>query len=57
MKEAVNFLIHIYSESTSDITSILSAEADGDKNTIEKYLLTVNYYVNGLIEKVNKERI
>lgn len=52
MKEAVNFLRTIYSGSFKDIATIIVAEADGDKEIIRKYLLTVLEYTNSLIEKL-----
>lgn len=52
MKEAVNFLRTVYSESVKDIATIIVAEAEGDKEIIRKYLCTVRDYVDGLIEKL-----
>ena len=46
MKEAVNFLRTVYSESVKDIATIIVAEAEGE------YLCTVRDYVDGLIEKL-----
>lgn len=52
MKEVVNFLVTIYSESIPDIATILNAEAEGDTNTLIKYLETVKSYTEGLINKL-----
>jgi len=54
-KEAVNFLMHIFNDSTSDLASILCAQADNDTETIKNYLITIHDYVTGLIERVNNE--
>jgi len=52
MKEAINFLRTVYSESVKDIATIIVAEAEGNKEIIRKYLCTVRDYVNSLIEKL-----
>jgi len=52
MKEAINFLRTVYSESIKDIATIIVAEAEDDKETIRKYLCTVRDFVNSLIEKL-----
>lgn len=55
MKEAINFLKHIYSESVPDIANILVAEAEGDKETIRRYLTSVRDYVEELLNELEKE--
>lgn len=52
MKEVVNFLRTVYYGSMTDIANILTAEADGNKEILRKYLQTVREYVDGLIEKL-----
>lgn len=52
MKEAINFLRTVYSESVKDVATIIVAEAEGNKEIIRKYLCTVRDYVNSLIEKL-----
>lgn len=55
MKEAINFLKHIYSESVPDIANILVAEAEGDFGAVRKYLLSVREYVDKLIYESKKD--
>lgn len=55
MKEAINFLIHIYSDSVSDIANIYVAEAEGDKDMIRKYLTSVREYIDKLIYESTKD--
>lgn len=55
MKEAINFLIHIYSDSVSDIANIYVAEAEGDKEMIRKYLTSVREYIDKLIYESTKD--
>lgn len=55
MKEAVNFLTQVFYDSVEDVAAIKVAEADGDKATIEKYLLTVHNYTARLINRLNEE--
>lgn len=55
MKEAVNFLTQVFYGSVEDVAAIKVAEADGDKATIEKYLLTVHNYAARLINKLTEE--
>lgn len=52
MKEAVNFLRHTFKNSVVDVANILTAEADGDKDTIRKYLQSVIDYVIKLKEQL-----
>lgn len=52
MKEAINFLKHIYSESVPDIANILVAEAEGDKGTIGKYLMCVRDFIDDQLKKL-----
>lgn len=52
MKEAINFLKHIYSESVPDIANILVAEAENDKEMIRKYLTAVREYIDKLLKKI-----
>lgn len=54
-KETINFLKHIYSESVPDIANIFVAEAEGDKETIRKYLTSVRDYVDKLIYESTKD--
>lgn len=56
MKEAVNFLTHVYYGSVADVAAIKVAEADHDKETIEKYLMYVHNYTVRLINKLNEEQ-
>lgn len=56
MKEAVNFLTQVFDGSVTDIANIKVAEADNDKATIEKYLITVRDYTEKLINKLKEER-
>ena len=52
MKEAINFLKHIYSESVPDIANILVAEAEGDKKMIRNYLLDVRTFIDKLLKEL-----
>ena len=52
MKEAVNFLRQVYEGSLLDVANILTAEANGDTETIKKYLAAVRDYTEGLINKI-----
>ena len=52
MKEAVNFLRQIYSDSINSIATIVTAEAENNKNIILQYLENVKDYTEGLIEIV-----
>ena len=54
MKEAVNFLKHVYSESVADIANLVVADAEGDTDMIIDYLCGVRDYVDKLIEQVKK---
>ena len=56
MKEAVNFLTQVFYDSVEDVAAIKVAEADGDKATIVKYLLTVHNYTARLINRLNEEQ-
>ena len=47
MKEAVNFLRQVYLGSINAVASILTAEAENDKETILKYLTNVKDYRRG----------
>lgn len=55
MKEAINFLKHIYSESIPNMANILVAEAENDKETIRNYLLNVREYIDKLLNDESKE--
>lgn len=55
MKEAVNFLTQVYNGSIPDVAAIKVAEAEGDKETIAKYLLQVHNYTARLINKINED--
>lgn len=52
MKEAINFLKQIYSESIPDIANILMAEAEGDKETIRNYLLDIRTFIDKLLNEL-----
>ena len=54
MKEAINFLKHIYSDSVPDVANLLVAEADGDVETIKSYLLGMRNYVDKLINEIGE---
>lgn len=54
MKEAVNFLTQVFYDSVVDAANIKVAEADNDKATIEKYLITVRDYIEKLINKLKE---
>ena len=56
MKEAVNFLTQVFDGSVTDIANIKVAEADNDKATIEKYLITVCDYTEKLINKLKEDQ-
>lgn len=56
MKEAVNFLTQVFYDSVVDVANIKVAEADNDKATIEKYLMTVHNYTARLINKLKEEQ-
>ena len=56
MKEAVNFLTQVYSGSMTDVANIKVAEADNDRETIEKYLMAVHNYTGRLINKLKEEK-
>lgn len=55
MKEAVRFLTQVYNGSVYDIAAIINAEAEGDKETIVKYLMRVHNYTARLINKINEK--
>lgn len=55
MKEAVNFLTQVFYDSVVDVANIKVAEADNDKVTIEKYLMTVHNYTGDLINKLKED--
>lgn len=54
MKEAVNFLTQVYYDSVADVAAIKVAEADHDKETIEKYLMYVHNYTVRLINQLKE---
>lgn len=54
MRQAVNFLKHVYHESVPDIANLVVAEAEGDTDMIIDCLCGVRDYVDKLIEQVNK---
>lgn len=56
MKEAVNFLTQVYYGSVADVAAIKVAEADHDKETIEKYLMYVHNYTGRLINQLKEEQ-
>ena len=56
MNEAVNFLKHVFNDSVPDVANIIVAEAENDKETIEKYLWTVYNYTAKLINKLKDEK-
>ena len=55
MKEAVNFLTHIFANSVQDVAHILVSEAEGDTDVIVNYLEHVRDYVNHLIVDTKRE--
>jgi len=58
MKEAVAFLMLIYGREggISDMANIQVAEAENDRETIEKYLMYVHNYTGRLINKLKEEQ-
>lgn len=50
-RAVINFLMTVYGESVTDVATILCAEANGDTDTLKKYLTTVRDFVNKLIEE------
>lgn len=56
MKEAVNFLTQVYYDSVADVAAIKVAEADHDKETIEKYLMYVHNYTGRLINQLKEDK-
>lgn len=55
MSEAVNFLTQVYYGSVPDVAAIKVAEAENDRETIEKYLMFVHNYTARLINKLKEE--
>ena len=55
MRQAVNFLKHVYHESVPDIANILVAQANQDTDAIVWYLETVRAFVDHMIEDVRRE--
>lgn len=55
MKEAINFLKHIFSKSVPDMANILVAEAEGDVKTIKSYLAGVRNYIDKLLNEIENE--
>lgn len=56
VKEAVNFLTQVYYGSVTDVAAIKVAEADNDRETIEKYLMTVHNNTGRLINQLNENK-
>ena len=56
MKEAINFLKHIYSGSIPNIANILVAEAEGDKEVIQDYLLDTREYIDKLLKELYESK-
>lgn len=56
MREAVNFLTQVYDRSIPDVAAIKVAEAENDRETIEKYLMYVHNYTGRLINKLKEEQ-
>ena len=52
MKEAVQFLVQVFNGSMRNLANILTAEADGNRETIITYLEWIKNKTEGLIEKV-----
>lgn len=52
MKEAINFLLNIFSESIEDTANIIVAEAEGDRDTIGKYLMCVRDFIDDQLKKL-----
>ena len=56
MKEALNFLKHIYSESVTSVANLLVAEAEGDVDTIKSYLMGVRDYIDELLNEMEEKK-
>ena len=56
MREAVNFLRTVYTQSVPDCARIMVAEADEDVDVIREYLITVRDYTEGLINKLQQNK-
>ena len=52
MKEAVNFLVQVFNGSMRNLANILTAEANGNRETIITYLEWIKNKTEELIEKV-----
>ena len=55
MKDAVQFLMRVFGgdiKNISHLANVLNAQAENDKDTILKYLMSVKEYTEELIEKV-----
>ena len=52
MDSAIKFLTTVFDKSVTDLASILTAQAEGDKETIHKYLTTVRDFIDGLIREL-----
>lgn len=52
----INFLRHVYSESITNIANIMVAEAEGDYDTIVKYLSNLREIIGNWIEELETEK-
>lgn len=52
MRQAINFLLNIFSESMEDTANIIVAEAEGDKETISKYLMCVRDFIDDRLKEL-----
>lgn len=52
MDTAIKFLTTVFDKSVTDLASILTAQAEGDKETICKYLTTVRDFIDNLIKEL-----
>lgn len=53
---APNFLRHVYSESVPDLAKITVAEAEGDYDTIIRYLENLKEHIEKWIGELKKEK-
>ena len=52
----INFLKHVYSESTPDVANILVAQAEDDYDTIIQYLFNLRLTINDWIDELEAEK-
>ena len=53
-KEAVNFLIHIYSEDMAEVAAIVSHQAEGDTEALIGRLYVVKLFIEEQIKDLRK---